>query len=292
MESFVLRPEGPFSWELAQDVMCNFPPTRRHGKTSADGIVRLAFPLDGDHAPAGVALRWHDGALHGDVYGTSRVEDVARQIGRIYSLDFDATEYPKVGEREPKIGRVMSRLPGLRPVLFTSPYECAAWAIVSQRISKAQAANVLERFVAEHGHRVEVAGATVYAFPEPKRLAKVQRIPGIAQVKIDRLHAVAHAASAGDLDAETIRREGPDRLRAIPGIGPFWSSGIYLRAAGVVDEFPDEPLSVAALAELHGIKGTPSLEKITKLTEPYRPFRMWTCFLLRVAAGRGLLSAP
>src|SRR4051794_39335827 len=115
MDTFTLRPKGPFSWELAMDVLGCFPPTRRHGRVSGDGVVRLAVSQDGDGAPAGVALRWNGDALHGEVSGTDRVDSVARQVARIFSLDHDATEYPRVAERDPKIAAVMRRLPGLRP---------------------------------------------------------------------------------------------------------------------------------------------------------------------------------
>jgi DNA-3-methyladenine glycosylase II len=77
---------------------------------------------------------------------------------------------------------------------------------------------------------------------------------------------VARAALDGRLDAERLRAlgpvAGPASVRGIRGIGEFWSSGIYLRGCGIVDVFPDEPL---------------------------RPYRMWAAFLLRVAAGQGIV---
>jgi hypothetical protein len=79
-------------------------------------------------------------------------------------------------------------------------------------------------------------------------------------------------------------------VRPIRGIGPFWSQGIYLRGCGIVDVFPDEPLSVAALGHLHGLGDRPAPRVLAELTEQYRPYRMWVCFLLRVAAGGGLIE--
>jgi hypothetical protein len=78
-------------------------------------------------------------------------------------------------------------------------------------------------------------------------------------------------------------------LTAIRGIGLFWASGIYLRACGIVDAFPDEPLAIAALGALHGLGDRPSAPDVQRLTEAYRPYRMWACFLLRVAAARGVI---
>jgi DNA-3-methyladenine glycosylase II len=189
----------------------------------------------------------------------------------------------------------MRALPGLRPVNFTSPYETAAWAVISQRISMRQAAAIKARLLEAHGHALRVAGHDVTSFPTPERLLRVASVPGLAAEKVERLHGVARAALAGLLDADRLIElgpvAGPESVRVIPGIGPFWSSGIYLRGCGIVDEFPDsEPISVAALGRLHGLGDQPSAEQIQELTDKFRPFRMWVCFLLRVAAGRGLIE--
>jgi DNA-3-methyladenine glycosylase II len=293
MTTFVLRPRGPFSFDRALDVLSRFPPLVRH-RPANDGVVRLAFPLDGDFTPVAVALRWDGEALHGEASGTHRTDAVRAQVARIFSLDHDGAGFEALGEDDAKLRRVMAALAGLRPVCFTSPYEAAAWAVISQRIAATQAARVLERFVVERGTAIEIAGRVVHAFPRPEVLATIDAIEGIAPIKIERLRGVAAAALEGRLDAERLRTlgddEGPASLRSIPGIGPFWSSGIYLRACGIVDVFPEEPLSIAALGRLYGLGDRPSPDAVRRVTDRFRPFRMWTCFLLRVAAARGIIE--
>ena len=288
-----ITPRGPFSWTVANGVLGTFAPTRHHYRGSSE-VIRMAFPLDGDFTPVAAAL-WEaeDGVIRGEVAGTDRLDAVARQVARVYSLDHDGSDYPSVGDRDPAIGRLMAALPGLRPVCFTSPYETAAWGVISQRIPKDQAAVVKERLIAQHGHPLTVAGEVVNAFPTPERLLTVQHLDGLPDWKLERLHGVARAALEGRLDVDTLRALGPDApasVLSIPGIGPFWSQGIWLRGCGVVDVFPDEPLSVAALGLLHGLGDQPAAPEIERLTDLYRPFRMWVCFLLRVAAGkRGII---
>ena len=161
-----IEPRGPFSWSAALDVLGNFAPTSHHPQGSPS-TVSLAFPLDGRFAPIAVDLRFEEGALRGEVAGTTDSEAAARQVARIFSLDHDGSVYPAVGERDPAVGRLMEALPGLRPVCFTSPYEAAAWGVISQRISMRQAAVIKDRLIAEHGQPIEVGGKTVCCFPEP-----------------------------------------------------------------------------------------------------------------------------
>lgn len=299
--TFSIEARGPFSWAQAVDVLARFGPTSRHApQPGAVGAspdpaapIRLAFPLDGDFSPVAVALRFDEGRLHGEVAGTDRIDAVAAQVGRIFSLDVDGSGYPEVARRDRALAPIMAALPGLRPVCFTSPYETAAWAILSARISMAQAARVQDRLIADHGDRLTVGGADVWSFPTPERLLAVSDLPGAAPEKLVRLHGVARAALDGVLDASRLRAlgdvEGPASLLAIRGIGPFWSSGIYLRGCGIADVFPEEPLSIAALGALHGLGDRPDAAVVERLTSAYAPFRMWVCFLLRLAAGRNII---
>ena len=290
--SIAIRPRGPFSWDAANDVGRNFGPVRHNWQEA--GAVRMTFLLDGTFQPVAVDLHFEDGALRGEVAGTTDIGAAERQVARVFSLDVDGTRYPEVADRDPAIGRLMDSLPGLRPVCFTSPYETAAWAVISQRISMRQAAAIKARLIADHGHLLTVGGHEVGCFPSPEKLLEVRSVTGLAAEKVTRLHGVARAALAGLLDCARLRdlgdEAGPASVRVIPGIGPFWASGIYLRGCGIQDVFPDEPISIAALGRLHEAGDQPSPELVRGLTDPYSPFRMWVCFLLRVAVNRGLIG--
>jgi DNA-3-methyladenine glycosylase II len=286
-----ITPRGPFSWELANDIGRNFGPVKHNWPEP--GAVRLTFLLDGGFDPVAVDLRFEEGVIRGEVAGTDDLTAAAEQVARVFSLDADGAGYPLVAQRDPKVGRLMEALPGLRPVCFTSPYECAAWAVTSQRISMRQAAAIKARLIAEHGHHLSVGGHEVGCFPRPEKLLQVESVPGLSAEKVERLHGVARAALSGILDCGRLRtlgdEAGPESLRVIPGIGPFWASGIYLRGCGIQDVFAEEPISIAALGHLHGLGDRPTTGQVAELTEPYRPYRMWVCFLLRVAVNRELL---
>jgi len=297
---FTLTPRGPFSLARAADVVARFPPLAHQPRPApSGGALRLGFILDREHRAVAVSLRAarQGDAIHVSVAGTENLDRIRAQVARIFSLDHDATEYAKLGARDARLGALMDRFHGLRPVCFTSPYESACWAILSQRIAKAQAARIVAELVRTHGEVVTLDdGAAVTVFPTPDRLLRVRVIPGVPARKIPWLHDVAAAALDGRLDADALRalgdEGGPASLRALPGIGEFWSSGIYLRACGVADVFPSEPLSVAALGELHGLGDAPPPSEVAAIVERYRPFRMWVAFLLRVSAARARAASP
>lgn len=288
--TFVITPQGPFSWKQATDFLNNWPAIDNPDQH----FVRMAFPLDRTFEPVAVALHERGGALHGEVAGSKDTAAVANQVARIFSLDHDATTYPEVGKRDPRIGKVMAALEGLRPVNFTSTYECAAWAVMSQRITQRQASAIKKRVIAQHGESLVVAGEAIGCFPTPQVLANIDSIPGLSAEKVERLHGVAAAAIRGQLDAERLKALGDDAapadLRSIPGIGPFWSSGIYLRACGIADVFPYEPLSVAAAAKVMELDLPLDDEQVQRMAEPWSPWRMWVCVLLRVAINRGVIA--
>jgi len=73
------------------------------------------------------------------------------------------------------VGELQRARPGLRPVLYPSPYEAAAWAIVSARIRGPQAVAVRRRLATEHGEPVEVDGEALATFPAPERLLALQQ---------------------------------------------------------------------------------------------------------------------
>ena len=285
----VLPVLGPFSWGQMIRGIENFLPMSRFTEYGSAGMVRLAFRLDTTFEAAAVAVRPDPAGVALMAGGDGDAKAARAQAARILSLDCDASTYPEVGERDPAVGRIMAALPGLRPLCFPSPYECAAWAVISQRISMRQAAAIQRRLVEAHGERVAVAGGEALCFPHPETLAALSALPGLPAAKIERLHGVARAALGGVLDAGRLlavgREDAGRELRTIPGIGPFWADGIYLRALGVKDVFPDEPVSVAALGALHGLGTSLTPEQIAELTAPLAPWRMWVCYLLRVAAG-------
>ena len=106
-------------------------------------------------------------------------------------------EFVAVGERDPVIGRLQAAAPGLRPPLFYSPYEAAAWCVLSARRPPRQMMAVRDRLNQAHGVTFDLAGERLAAFPSPRQLLEVTEFDGLPEVKLTRLHGVARAALDG-----------------------------------------------------------------------------------------------
>jgi DNA-3-methyladenine glycosylase II len=286
MPTFTVNPLGPFSLEELA--------TFGFGQRSAqkwDGVMRLAFCLDDFSGHVGVEVRQDARGVHCTFEGSCPVELVQRQVARVLSLDHDTTTYPAVGDRDPVIARLQAAAPGLRPPLFYSPYEAAAWVVLSARRPAAQMAAVRERLSEAHGAVFSLDGETLAALPSPAQLLAVDAFPEIPPLKMERLHDVARAALDGRLDVDRIRSSDPDvamaELREIKGIGPFYSALILIRASGVTDVLPpDEPRARELARALYGLGTIPDVQEFARLAEPWKPWRTWTVVLMRAAASR------
>jgi DNA-3-methyladenine glycosylase II len=258
--------------------------------------MRLAFVVDGFTDHAAVELRQSErGTVRAKVHGDADLRAVKQQVRRILSLDHSGEEFLEVGERDPKIGRLQQRLPGFRPVLFHSPYEAAAWSVLSQRRGRRQAMGLRNRLSAELGRTFELDGQTLSAFPLPETLLDLDSFPGMEQRRLDRLRDVARAALTGMLDPGRLRAIGWERaleeVQLLPGIGPTYGNLVVHRSVGYTDSLASgERYGQEYVAKLYRLKAAPDAEKFAKIAEGWRPFRTWAMVLIRAAGDRGLIA--
>ena len=280
---FRRAPLGPFSLAAANERFGGWV----EGQAGEGLAVAMGFSVEGSWLPAAVVVRQSaDGTVHGEVHAAAAAEPAWRQALAVLSLDVDSTGFPAVGEADPVIGDLQRRYPGLRPVLFHSPYEAAAAFVIGHRISIVQGRAIRKRIAAELGPAIATTAGTIHAFPPPRELLRYDTLPGVAATKIERLHCVAQAALDGVLDRERLRAmpeaEALASLRRIAGIGPFFAQGILMRGAGLVDAVTDDEVSSQALHRAYGLSAPTSALKVTEITDRWRPFRMWALVLLHV----------
>lgn len=256
-----------------------------------DGVLRLAFCVDGTYEdPVGVEVRQHDDVLrivvHDSPGRSADLDVVSRQVARLLSADADGADWQRVRDRDPVLRRLSAAAPGFRPALFYSPYEAAVWSVLSARRGRPQGIALRSRLSAAHGASFDLAGTPTVCLPTPSALLTLESFPRLPQDRIPRLHAIAEATLRGRLDPERLRAMSPEEaredLQQLPGIGPFYSSLIVVRALGLTDVLaPEEPRSRAAIAALYGLDHDPSAAELEQLAERWRPFRTWATVMIR-----------
>jgi len=174
---FILRPRGPFSLAAAATFAEGFPGSRADRPPDE---MRFAWAVDDDWRTVVATVRQQGDTVCVDLDG-GPPSDLARRahrdVERLLSLDVDASGFPALGERDVVVGVLQRRFAGLRPVLFFTPYEAAAWAIIGHRVRMTRAAAVKQRLAADLGEHG--------AFPAPDRLATLQAPqPGLDRRKI------------------------------------------------------------------------------------------------------------
>ena len=234
-----------------------------------DARLHTVFRVDADWSRAEAWVRQDGDVAHIAVSGDGDLGAAARQVGRFLSLDVDARGWPDVARRDRVIADAQRRLPGLRPCGFHSPYEAAAWAVISQRIRIVQAARVRDRIVEQHRENG--------AFPAPQQLRTLDLdLPGR---KNEYLHAVAEAALEGILDGTALRAMDPDeavsRVLEVKGLGPFAAELVVVRGANAPDALPHHERRLDAEVEYRYGR------TLAEVSPGWRPFRTWAAVHLR-----------
>ena len=277
--TFELAADPTFSLSAAADFAEGFPGTR---VVADEEGLQLAWAVDGDWRTVSVTLRQEGDRLLGELDGSHPREltlRAKRDVERMLCLDVDVTEFVDLGRHDPVVRSLQDRLPGLRPVLFFTPYEAAAWSIIGQRIARRQAAVVMRRLADELGD----GGA----FPSPDRLSELPAPQhGLTERKIDQLRGLAAAAREGRLDRDRLRAMTPVEaladLQQLAGIGPFSAELVLIRGVGAPDVLPSvEKRFEKATRELYALADD---VEIATVAEHWRPFRSWVAFLIRAAA--------
>ena len=261
---------GPWSLETSRRFWEGFTPAALAGAPAGPGL-RTVFCAEGDWCRAEAEVTQAGDTARVVLAGHGDLDAAAAQVGRFLALDVDGRGWPDVARRDPVIADAQARLPGLRPCGFYSPYEAAAWSVLSQRLRIVQAARLRAELIARHGEDG--------AFPPPRTLARLDLdLPGR---KGEYLKAVAEAALDGLLDGPALRALDPalavQRVQQVRGLGPFAAELVVIRGANAPDAVPRHERRLdAEIAERYGAGRT-----LAQVSDAWRPYRTWACVHLR-----------
>lgn len=205
------------------------------------------------------------------------LRDLSAAIARsrwLLDLDADPLAIDGMLAEDPRLAPLIARAPGRRVPRAVDGDEMAIRAVLGQQISTAAARTHAARLAARYGEPVsDPDGALTHVFPEAGALSEVElAMPAGRRATV---HALLGALRSGELDLSPggDRERARATLEALPGIGPWTSEVVAMRALGDPDAFPVTDLGVRRGAEALGLPGARSA--LVAYAERWRPWRAY-----------------
>lgn len=237
-----------------------------------DGAYRRTLRLP--HGPGIVALAPHPDHIAATLHLTDP-RDLTPAIGRcrrLLDLDADPVAVDAALATDPVLAPLVAAAPGRRIPRTVDGEEFAIRAVLGQQVSTAAARTHARRLVETRGEGIDdPAGGLTHLFPQAADLVEVGpddlRAParriltlrGLARALAD---ASIHLGPGADWQATRAS------LTALPGIGPWTTEMIALRALGDPDAFPVTDLGVRRAGERLG-------QDFARRAERWRPWRAY-----------------
>ncbi len=205
------------------------------------------------------------------------LRDLSAAIARcrwLLDLDADPEAIDGLLSEDARLEPLVARAPGRRVPRTVDGPEMAIRAVLGQQISTAAARTHAARLAGRYGEPVsDPDGTLTHVFPDAGALSEVElAMPAGRRATVHRLLA---ALRSGELDLSPggDRERARAALEALPGIGPWTSEVVAMRALGDPDAFPATDLGVRRGAEALGLPGGAS--GLIARAERWRPWRAY-----------------
>ncbi len=240
-----------------------------------DGAYRRTLRLP--HGPGIVALRPRADHIAAEL-SLADARDEAVAVGacrRLLDLDADPAAVDALLRQDPLLAPHVDRHPGRRVPRAVDGAEFAVRAVLGQQVSTAAARTLAGRLVVAHGEPIDdPAGGLTHVFPSAEALAALDpEALAMPRTRRRTLIALVAALADGGLDLDGDLEHARERLRALPGFGPWTVEVIAMRALGDPDAFLPTDLGVRLAARELGLPTTPAA--LTRHAARWRPYRAY-----------------
>lgn len=196
---------------------------------------------------------------------TQVIEAAVDEVRRLCGLGLDVESFYAAAKEDPVLGPLVPRLWGLRPTLSPQAFEMLIGSVCAQQINLAFAFTVKARLVRRFGVPVDVAGQTVYGFPDPERLARARvgdlRRLQLTTRKSEYVIGLAREVASGALDLAALRARSNEKvieaLTAVRGFGRWTAEWFLARHLGRGDVCAAGDLAVRRAFERFYNRGRP-----------------------------------
>lgn len=293
---FTLAPVQPFDFEQSLWFLRGFLPCSGDHACSAGSLTTGGYAGDAPFVAVvreeqsdelAVAVEWLDHP--GDP------ADVASWLRDFLSLEDDLTGLYESARDDPPFARVVDDLHGYHHVRFSTPFEAACWAALSQRTPMTVAKGLKRSIVEASGRVVVVGDDEVPLFPTPDRVlaAEDEVRDAIGHSRKERTLLGAADVFATEelaaLDDDALCA----RLAEIWGFGEWSSEFVALRGFGRLSGIPrTERRLREAVSDRYGLEAEEASDAdLDRLSEPYGPLEGYWAHYIRVWAFRQSLAA-
>lgn len=296
------HPIAPFDYDKSLDFISEFTPMSGE-QTLAPRSLTKTLSLNGSAIVFQINLTGtvEQPALDYTLYSAHKLDAATEQLAleriRFFlSLDEDLKPFYALAESDEKFAPVVKRLYGLHHVKFLTPFENAAWAILTQRQPIRVAHLVKTALIQKYGSCLDVNGQEFCAFPEPVQLALLTAEALNEIVRNDRkttyLRAVIDAFL--QVDDSFLYHAPTKELRTwllnIKGIGDWSADFILLRGLGRMEGMRMSEYSIRgdpfgkAIAKVYNDGKPLSNPERERLGTHYQDWQGYWAYYLRVNA--------
>jgi 3-methyladenine DNA glycosylase/8-oxoguanine DNA glycosylase len=247
-----------------------------------DGVLHRLLHHEGRPVVVRVAQSSPDTVLFGARAGTRTAarHGIARMRFAL-GVDDDLRPFHERFRDDPLIGHSVRRRKHLRIRRRPEPFEALAWAICEQLIEFERAAAIQRRIVWRMGPRWNGDGVSLRDVPSAEAIAGLS--PAYLQsLDLGGARARTLVRAAREVARRRIDLHAPDherawqRLRAIPGIGPWTVEMLALYGQGRHDQIPAGDLGFLKLVGCHLSGGDPlARAEEHQVREFFAPYGEW-----------------